>query len=220
MFSKMSKGWHEEAGIYLLIGRMKSGKSHFLQWLMSKKNGYFHAIVGFTQTKFAGSLNYIDSSMVYENFRPDIVGKMMEIQKKTKEQTGKCPPVALLLDDVLGDSELKMYGKLWEKLGAMCRHYNMFIYITSQYVKKIAPILRQNASCIVIAGMPTTVVLKDLFTEFASHVTQKEFDKIVSGAVANHGYLMVFPTGATKTDVFSIMRLPSTLTKFEYQTAR
>lgn len=201
-------------GIYLFCGLSKSGKTVLMTYLASQMGRYFDYAIGFTQTKFRNTLSFIPQDLVYESFRSDIVEKVLEKQKKLISE-GQEPKVAIFCDDVLGDSEVRLYGKLWTKLASSCRHYGVTIFLATQYVFAVPPIIRRNAFMIYITSSPTYEEVSVLFKEFGRRVDRKTFEKIIDQATEGFSCLQINPRGKDEREIYKRILAPARIAPFK-----
>ena len=89
----------------ICCGRPKSGKSHFIKYLLylftSKKNIYERFTYGivFNKTSFNKSYNYIPSQWVFNAYNPEALMNLMNVQKSILVK-GYSPPHAFVVFDV------------------------------------------------------------------------------------------------------------------------
>lgn len=200
-------------GIYLLLGLSGSGKSVLLNYLAYQMRKKFDYAIGFSTTKFRNSLSFIPDELIYESFRPDIMEKIIQKQKASI-QVGQEIHCAVFLDDVLGDSEMKLYGNLWRLLASSCRHYNMTIFLTSQYAFALPPIIRRNAMRIYITSAPCEEDVSVLFKEFGRRVSQADFRKLIDRATEGFSCLQIDPKGKSPGEMYKTITAAARLPRF------
>ena len=134
--------------IFVLVGKQGSGKSYMLRNLLYNftKQNIFQFGVCFTGTAFNTDYDFLPEDAVHSDYSEErlqqYINKIKEWMKSNKNK--KPPPSFLILDDLLG--KIKLSSPIFANLISTYRHYNMSVFITSQYmVKNISTLLRELA---------------------------------------------------------------------------
>jgi hypothetical protein len=176
------------------IGRSGSGKTQCIVNLLTNKNllgSVFDFIYLFTGVKPDQEL-IKDLKLPKENIKTDFteetVQNIMDKMEKTVEKQGmkNTPSVFFLFDDILGNKDF-LKSKTLTKLTTTNRHCNISYAILSQYYKKLPPVVRTNASYLIIfpssmielekvaqEQCPPQLTIKD-FIKIAKHATKEKF---------------------------------------------
>ena len=124
-----------------------SGKSVLVKYLICDlhKNGKLEYGICICPTNHNGEYSYLPDSYVHSVYTDLTVARLMKLQVEQIRRFGAARPAFIILDDCLG---MVNFGcKLLVKLFSNYRHYNISIFITSQYLQKyITPHLRSVAS--------------------------------------------------------------------------
>ena len=205
-------------GLYLFVGISESGKTHVMRYIASKMAREFDYAVGFCPTKFRGSINYIPDDRVYEGFRSDVFEKLLNKQKQlieaSKATGAREPKVLVVCDDVLGDKEMKLYGHLWQSIASSCRHYNITVFIATQYTFAVPPIMRRNARVIVLTSVPTETDAKTLFSEFCRYIDRKDFLQMIEQATQGHSCLQINTQAKDQKTMYQRLLAPAKIGSF------
>lgn len=135
----------------VVFGKRRTGKSWIIRDLLYRKRNVFNHGLVISKTKFNGFWqNYFPSNVVHGNYDPAIIENFMKIQLKIMEQNEKNPQqkinpnAVIVLDDVIADKHVR-YCDTLAALFYNGRHFNISLYLASQYVFGIPPGLRGNA---------------------------------------------------------------------------
>lgn len=151
----------------LCVGKSRSGKSHFIKWLM-REQAYrpwpFNYGVVFSNTAFEGSFDYIPRKYVYEDFNEEIVDNVIATQKKYLNE-GYNTHAFILIDDCGGD----LKNPIFKKLFTMGRHYQLTTIVVCHYSKELGPLFRSNVNYFVFfGGGHDRTVLKASYDSFGA----------------------------------------------------
>ena len=95
----------------------------------------------FTGSKYNGDFDFLPSKYVHSKYDENVLKKFYNIQVKQKLEKGKASPAFIIFDDMLGS--LNFNTGFIAELVPKFRHPNFTIIFTSQYLKKIPPLIRQ-----------------------------------------------------------------------------
>lgn len=130
--------------IHTLVGTSKTGKSYLLKHILSNmlERKEFKFGLVFTATKFTDSYSWLPDERVYANFDMDAFQLWLRFLVKIKKARGDIPPSFLVFDDII--SQLPLGSKEWAQFIATFRHFNITIFITTQFPNMIDPLLRSQ----------------------------------------------------------------------------
>ena len=202
-------------GLFLLLGKTHSGKSMILKYIMYQihRRRPFDFGISFSKTYFNGSCNFVPKRHQYSEFKEDLVIKFMEIMKQYKQQ-GIEKHAYLILDDMIGSVNLKT--SIWDIIATQIRHYNISVFITSQYIKKLPPILRSNVNIIFATKIVKKSDLDCMFEEFGVGMDRDTFKHMFEYNTQNYNVLVIDNT-TTSNDpnmVYSRIKSPEHLPDF------
>jgi len=196
-------------GTYIIVGKSETGKTTFLKALLSSQLGrQFDLIVGFSKTKFNGSINYCPPIYQFDDFNEDIIDKLMSWMQILVKYGIK---IGVVLDDLIGD--IRIHGNaLFDKLATRSRHYNITLFIVSQYLLKISPTMRSNAKYVICTRMSREKEIKTLWEEYGSSMTWNEFKDKFMDDTSNYGVFVI--DNSTSEVKFQGMRCTSNVKPF------
>jgi len=162
------------------------GKSFLLRNLIyqfSKKN-IFKFGVCFSGTGFNSDYKFLPENAVRSNYSEDQLEKYIaKLKAWLHAHPGeKLPSNFLILDDLLG--RIKLNSGVFSNLMSTFRHYNITIFITSQYfVKNISTLLRELTDVAFIFRTRFHNSLKSLYEAYGQMLDdQDEFEYILNEA--------------------------------------
>lgn len=174
----MNKIKQQMPGLFLFLGKSKSGKSYLLKYLLQyfclmKRVFKFGLIL--TGSAYNHEYDFLPSKAVHE-YKENILMKYVDQLKDRKNKdTGKeLPPSFIVLDDCLG---LVQKSKAWQNLVSTYRHLNITLFISVQYLKASevsGTLIREQTSVLFAFSSTNMSVIKCLYDYFGADV----FDKI------------------------------------------
>lgn len=126
--------------LIVLAGSPKSGKSYMMKKIIQASR---HPAFVFTGTPFNDAYSFLDKSRVSGNYSDN------KLRAILRHQRDKKVPLCLVFDDMIGSS-IKWNGHLISHMITCYRHYNLRIFIATQYIHKIPPTIRESAKYAVI----------------------------------------------------------------------
>lgn len=181
------------AGV-LIIGRSGSGKTQAIVNMMSNPlllGDYFDIIYLFTDAKPDKELIKdlkLEKKYIISDFKENQVLEIMNKAERTIEEKGfkNSPKIMMLFDDILSNPKF-LRSSTVVKLATANRHFNISYIFSSQYFKKLPPVLRTNARYYVIFPSSQSEVdkmadeltparmSKSDFIKFLSHATKERY---------------------------------------------
>ncbi len=126
----------------LIIGPTKSGKSNILQNLIKKYKDDFYMIV-----KFGHDSCLVKDHKKFITNTTINIDLLKNILKKKDDKN-----VLIIFDDVMGQF-LKTDNTFWEDFSSRCRHKNISVIYSIQYLKTITPAMRSNVLYILMTDI-------------------------------------------------------------------
>ena len=157
----------------------KCGKSYFVKYLLNelfKKKKLKYGIV-FTGFKHNGDFDFLPQKYVHSKYDENVLKKFYNIQIKQIQKKGKAPPAFIIFDDMLGS--LNFNSGFIATLIPKYRQPNFTIIFTTQYVKKLPPLIRECATFFMMfktTGKDTTDTIQE---NFMQEKTKKEVVKFI-----------------------------------------
>ena len=201
-------------GCYLICGRTGTGKTHLLKYVVGSMKSQFAIAFGFCATRFAGNLDFIPQERCFEAFSVKKVQDILKHQAAAVAQ-GTAGNVLLVFDDVLGEETIKLYGSLFLQLATTCRHYCITVIITTQYLHKVPPAMRENSRYVFVTSVDNPRTMKMLYEEFGINgITRKEFDHFCEQFTKGYSAFLINRGGKTKGETFLRIEAPPAMPGF------
>lgn len=154
-------------GVYIFVGRRKSGKTVNIMTLLYKLKDKFDFGVCFcgsmaTSNEYA---KHMPRKYIHDELDVKIIEALIHKQESDLKEKKKCKRIFLLMDDIGFDGKA-WRSKVMKKIFMNGRHYNMCIIIALQYVKSIGPSLRSNTDYIIASREKSVAYRRKLYDEF------------------------------------------------------
>ena len=172
--------------MHMFIGSSKSGKSYLLkfgltQLLEEKKHGLKFGMV-FTATKHTGAYDWLPDHAVHNNFNLVVLKNYVAwLQKTSKKKNKPIPNSFVVFDDIV--NSLPKNDAWFNEFLSGYRHYNITIFVTTQYINRCAPLFREQASFAYIFQLHTKAAIEAAYDSYgASFETVKAWKKFLAEA--------------------------------------
>jgi nucleoside-triphosphatase THEP1 len=199
-------------GIIVVSGPIGSGKTQIIKYMcrsLALVNKIHHFEV-FCPSMMSndGQYDFIPERYRHTEYNEPAIIELLDNQaylfdiKKTR-------PAMLILDDCIGTVDL--HSKFWDKLLSTCRHPNLTVIVVTQYLKKLPPILRENARTVIILRTISDKNLEALYETCGSWKFEnfKIFKKFVMDNTTDFKCIFVQPGKS-----IDIVRAPSRIKPF------
>jgi hypothetical protein len=134
----------EDNRIVVVIAKRGAGKSFLTRDLMwFKKHIPFGVVMSGTEEGNGFFSKYVPDAFIYNEFRPDIIAKIIKRQKRLCKKNAPNNGVFLILDDCAFDRRIFRDINM-RALFLNGRHWNIFTIMTLQYSLDMPPDLRAN----------------------------------------------------------------------------
>lgn len=127
-----------------IFGKRNTGKSFYARYLLYQLRD--HLVWGWVMTNTPQNgwwQTMIPEKRIFKGWQPDVIRKIMELQRERFRRTDINPYVFIILDDIVSDERLR-YDPILRELYFEGRHFGIFILICSQYVYGLPPGNRAN----------------------------------------------------------------------------
>lgn len=170
----------DKAGIIMLIGPSRAGKSHFLKSYIIDKcvnRKYFQFGLACLGTYFTDGYDYLPEKAIMKGYDEEMLEEYITGLQNHEKETGEKPaPNFLVLDDVMG--LLTDQSSFFTFLATTYRHTNTTIIIGIQFANKLNTVLKSNTSIAVMFNGKTERYIKGLYQSFGQLFdNEKEFKK-------------------------------------------
>lgn len=161
---------YEIPNMFLFAGKVKSGKSFALRYMVQEiiKQKKFKFGWVFCKTAFNGSYDWMKPN-VTTGYSERVLMKYMGLLKRKREEVGRdMPPNFIIFDDLIG--ELNPNNQIFNNLITTFRHYNTSIFLATQFIKGniTKPTFREQVRYVFCWPNGGVTNDKNLFDSFAS----------------------------------------------------
>ena len=152
----------------ILVGKPNSGKSYLLSYLLLPNHKEystepFHYIICFTTTKFNRAWTEIlPEEYVHPKYDADVLQFILDIQSQNTHIKA-----AIIFDDCLNDAAFK--SQLFTNLVTTYRHYNLSVFISTQYLYKVTPTICECANRVALFRTKTDRSLRAAYESFGAY---------------------------------------------------
>ena len=211
----------DSPGVFLFVGRPKSGKSYCLRSLIKDyaRQGKFSFGKVYTRTKFNEDYNFMPAKHVEDDYSEENLEAYINSLKAWREKHRKpLPPNFIIFDDLLGAMSLNT-GFL-SNLISIHRHYNLTIFLTAQYLMKgTSTVLRE---CVTTAFLWKTIFHNSrdgIFKAFGGYYKKESdfLDMFDSTTSPKHQCLVYNARARKKSEAYWSFMAPSKVSKFKLQ---
>lgn len=167
-----------------IFGKRNTGKSFYARYLLYILKDYFPWGWCLTNTPQNGWWQQmIPEKRIYKGWRPDLIKKIMEIQRDRIRNREINPFVFVILDDIVSDNALR-YDPTLRELYYEGRHFGIFILICAQYVYGLPPGNRANTDFMVTFNQHQQRQIKQLHEDYMTEYhnwqdVRKDLQKIL-----------------------------------------
>ena len=205
----------ETPSLVVLYGKRGVGKSHLLKYIIYNlaRAGKLNYGLVFSSTAFNDFYSWLPDGCVLSTFDEGRIEALLEHQKRT----GGRKSAFLILDDMIGSTRFD--APIWTRIATCGRHYNLTVFITVQYIKKIPPVVRQNVDYAILFKQQSRTACEYLYDDYAFALTREQFVDMVEKHTADFGTLVVNCKTASNDPavVYRTLRAPKSLPNFRLQ---
>ena len=211
--------------LFLMSGASESGKSYLTRYLLINLllDGRFDFGVVWCSTKFNDSYNFLtNQDMVRDKFSTEELLKFKQyIIDNAKPPRGRrkreFPKTFIVLDDLVG--KIKWDSEMLNFLTTF-RHYNVTVFLITQYLYLVPPIVRIQSNYTVLFDVNTGRDIDAAFESFGSKFFKKKDFVNMMNAVhgeCEYNALVVMKSGKTIEERYGSYRageIPSVSIEF------
>jgi len=187
----------KDASVIVAVGKRNTGKSELIKDLMYYKR-HVPAGVVCSGSEDGNSFyqNIVPGAFVYNHFNKAAIERLIEQQRKAKK-AGRCHPVFLVLDDLMFDRSF-LNDKLLRYLFMNGRHFNICLFMTTQYAVDIPIGMRSNIDYVFVLrdNLYREKLWRNLFMIFPS---LEKFNAAMDVCTEFYGALVLDNTVASTT---------------------
>lgn len=182
-----------QPAITLISAKPRSGKTQFIKYMictlfMERKIKY--GLV-FCPTLFNGSYNFIPEQFTYSMYDERIIKNLMRLQVRQIIEKGKdnVEPAFIVLDDCIGS--INFDSPLFQKLISRYRHYNITIFIATQYLFKIPPLIRDCTTYFICFNQTTKKSIDAIHETFMQDFNYKTCYQFIKKNTKDYHFIVV-----------------------------
>lgn len=152
--------------LHMFIGTSKSGKSFLMRYMLTsmlKRKQLKFGIV-FTSSKHNGGYDWLPDKYVYAHFSMERLHKYLNFLKAKRAEGKKIPDNFIVLDDIINSIPQK--SGVWQEFICTYRHYNITLLVTTQFITKCDPTLREQADFAYIFQLYTDAAVRAAYESY------------------------------------------------------
>jgi len=136
---------------YICQELMKPAPSQNKYW--DKGSKAIDEIYAYSSTKVNGDYAWLPETQTSDHFDENALNKLIDYQNGRRDpKTKKCPGIAVMLDDMVGAIDWE--SKWMKHLFATHRHYGIYLFAMTQYIRAIPAFLRRTANYVFVWPQP------------------------------------------------------------------
>ena len=179
--------------ISLLVGKRGTGKTVLLQDLCYHMRDKIDYALGFSPTEDCNETlsKFIPDSMVYSEYREDVLTDLMDLQKRMWRIKGKSGyRVLIILDDCCYDKKI-LRSKVIREIFMNGRHRHVTLVIAVQYVMDMPPDLRTQVDYVFALRENVIKNRERLYLQFFGFFNKyKHFATVMDSCTENYECLV------------------------------
>lgn len=163
-------------GIIALVGMTGYGKTFLLRDILSKIHKQYDSFYLFSGTaKMQKDYDFFPKKQIFPEYKEDKLTSIWDEQySKNKEDRQK---ILIVLDDVINDPEF-LKSTILKKYATAGRHLNITIFLLSQFLNTLKPIVRNNLRLIITFESDNYKERRKFIDEFLSLVNPRVGDLV------------------------------------------
>ena len=173
--------------------------------------------VVFSATNFnTKQLDIVDKKYQFDSVKDSVLEQIIKIQEVNKSKSKNKIGCFIIFDDVLGS--VNFNSDVLTRLFSTCRHNNISIFLATQYLKSVPPLIRQNSDYVFLFQIKNLNTLRDFYDEWGSNFeTFDEFKIYFKKSVNGYSCLLVDQKDNNKKDmdIYSTFTAPSSFPDFK-----
>jgi hypothetical protein len=175
------------------IASRRSGKSILVRDLLNHNRNIPAGVVMSKTDKLTHFYDrFIPPVLIYDEYKPEILDRLFERQKKALEENWPNPYAFLILDDVLSSGDVWKKDERIKEIFYNGRHYKIMFLLTLQHTGGIPPGLRANIDYTFILRNTNAKSRKDLYENYAGVFPTREiFERVLEVTTENYGCLVI-----------------------------
>lgn len=200
--------------VIIIAGKPGSGKSHVIRYFMYNNRKNFDFGIVMCKTNFNNSYEYLPEKYVHSNYNDEKIRKLMNLQSSLIKE-GIHKKAFIIFDDCL-TSEFN--NQTFTDLITQHRHYNITCIISTQYIYKINPTIRECANYAIVFRQSTRKSVEAIYQTFGQMFYGiNEFQNFINENTGNFSFIFcdINNTSEKIEDIYKIYKVPEHIPKFE-----
>jgi hypothetical protein len=199
----------------VVCGKPKSGKSHLIKCVLHKIRKLYPYGLVFTKTSFTQGYDFVPKQFIHTKYNPVALENLLTIQRSNRTAEGASIHNALILfDDCLDGAAFK--SQLFTDLCTQYRHYGISLIISTQYIYKIPPTLRETAKYAAIFRQSAYKTIEACYESFGQHFTKDEWRSYLMHNTGDYRFIFITldSPSENRSEIYCISKAPDTVPKF------
>jgi hypothetical protein len=207
-------------GFNLIVGKPASGKSFLMRYLLMTDHPDFNKApirygVVFTTTKFNRFWEEVfPADYIHQRYDQAALQGLLDIQT----ETGAANRAVVIFDDCLDQKAFT--SQLFLNLSTTYRHYNLDVYLTTQYVYRVPPTVRECCTRVAIFRTTTERSLKACYDSFGAFFANfLQFREFIIGRTGDYCFIWYIANSSAeeRDQVYRVLRCPRELPAFKFE---
>lgn len=191
-----------------ICGMRGSGKSYLTKHLIDTYYDLFQSVLIICPSNFS---NFYERNKynVVEEYHPklitDIMDKMAQVNKDKNKRDPDFKHILIVLDDCIADINLNKSKEL-RQLVVRGRHFGISLLITTQYVKSVPPLVRNNTQYYFLSRQ-NRASLDIVEKELNLFKNKHDFEQMLSLAGQDYKFIIINTDAPTINKMYGIYRV-------------
>lgn len=194
--------------IIFMAAKPKSGKSNLTKYIISdlfnKKIVKYGIVI--CPTVFNGGYDFLPEEYLFSKYDEEVLANFCNFQIQQVKDKGKAEPGFIVIDDCVGS--INFNSDAFSKLITTYRHFNLTMIITTQYLYKIPPTVRECATYFVSFKQPVLKSVKAIQETYMTEMSVKKVGEYLDENTKDFHFIIVNPD-ENDEDKYTVAKAPS-----------
>lgn len=190
-------------GVFVFVGRRKSGKTILMRDFLYHKRNVFKKVVVMTSNEDTVSdfANHVPELFIHKGFDSNLLERIKNKQEFDVKR-GVCKPLLIILDDLGFAAKSIQNCPIVKELFMNGRHFNICLLFSMQYCKSFEPDLRSQIDYVCIGWEKNPQNRVRIFEAFNNiFETRREFDHVFKSITENFTFMVLNNESASSDKV-------------------
>ena len=200
--------------VCIISGKPKHGKSWLIKFFMYVHREMYDYGIVMTKTKFDNGYDFIPSKYIHPDYDKEAITALMKIQADLVEK-GIKKNAFIIFDDCLSK---EFDSQLFTDLITQHRHYNITVIISTQYIYKINPTIRECTNYAIIFRQSTDRSIQALYESYGAHFKREDdFKNYLMEHTGNYKFILVDVNSQSDDikKIYKVLKAPSKIPEFK-----